>query len=200
MMVAATESEVLFETFLTDNRLPFIRVPVAETARPDFAVGAETPWGPIFFEVKEIAADDNFTKGQFGVSARIVGDHIRSKISESKKQMQFGARPGTPSILLIYNALDTIFHLFGTEDHDFKAAMLGELTLKIGTLSGALLDAGHGRNQSLRENQNTSFSALGHLAPVGGVMTVRLFPNLHAKVPLPTRIPACFQIVAQREV
>ena len=60
---------------------------------------------------------------------------------------------------------------------------------------GQILDASHGRNRSLREDQNTSFTALGHLAPRYGVLTVRLFPNEHAKLPLPTVLPPCFEIV-----
>lgn len=161
-----------------------------------FLVGAQTGCGPMFFEIKEITSDNKFAGGRFGVSTRTVGDHIRSKISQSTKQMKYGAKLGIPSILVVYNALDTKSHLFGTEDHDFKVAVLGELTLKIDTVSGALLSVGNGRNRSLREKQNTSFSALAHLVPSKGVTTARLFPNAHAKVPLPASLPACFQIVA----
>src|SRR5208282_5947969 len=96
-----TPSEVLFEQFLSDRGLPFERVPVADSPRPDYAVGDGTTWGPLMFEIKELREDDDF-RGQFGVSSRKVGAHIRSKISESKRQVQYGAKQGLPSILLIY--------------------------------------------------------------------------------------------------
>ena len=86
-----TSSETLFEQFLTDHELPFETVPVAVLPRPDYTVGGGTPWGPILFEVKELTEDEDFGRGQFSVSKRKVGEHIRRKISESKKQIQYGA-------------------------------------------------------------------------------------------------------------
>src|SRR5450755_4640545 len=59
------------------------------------------------------------------------GDHVRRIIDRSKKQIQYGAAQGIPSILLIYNSLDPVFQNFGTEDHDFTAAMYGEYTILI---------------------------------------------------------------------
>jgi hypothetical protein len=49
-------------------------------------------------------------------------------------KVQYGAKQGIPSVLLVYNNLDPL-HLFGTEDHDFIAAMYGEYTLS-STLRG----------------------------------------------------------------
>ena len=147
------------------------------------------------FEVKELREDDDFSREHFGVSSRKVGAHIRSKISESKRQVQYGAKQGVPSILLIYNVMDPSFHLFGTDDHDFTYAMHGDWAVVISRETHQILDAGHGRNRSFSADKNTSFTALGHLAPRYGVMTVRLFANKHAKVPLPLGLPPCFDIV-----
>ena len=57
----------------------------------------------IVFEVKELAEDSNFEVGQFTVSSRTVGNHIRKKIQKARKQIQASAKRGIPSILLIYN-------------------------------------------------------------------------------------------------
>jgi hypothetical protein len=190
-----TTSETLLEQFLTDHLLPFERIPVADSPRPDYAVGDGTPWGPIIFEVKELTEDDNFGQGDCKLSSRTVGDHIRSKINESRRQIQFGAEQGIPSVLLIYNALDP-FHRFGTEPHDFRAAMHGDWTLLFGVESRKILAEGYGRNSSFREGHNTSFAALGHLVPVQrGIIMVRLFLNEHAKVPMPDGLPSCFEII-----
>ena len=87
------------------------------------------------FEVKELAQDDNFgvvkdpSTPFIKSHSRTIGDHIRRRIHDSKKQVQYGARQGVPSILLIYNNIDPVFQMFATEDMDFTAAMYGEYTV-----------------------------------------------------------------------
>jgi hypothetical protein len=189
-----TKSEEVFEDFLSRHQLPFEPIPAAGSPRPDYLVTSGTV--KIIFEVKELTADENFTTEQFKVSSRIVGDHVRSKIAEAKKQIQWGTAQGIPSVLLIYNNLDTVFHMFGTEDHDFLCAMYGEYTLLLDKVTGE--SRGHvfyGRNQSFAEQKNTSFSALGHLSPQRGDIAVTLFENAFAKVPIPyAALPACFDL------
>jgi hypothetical protein len=188
-MVRKTTSETVFETFLRENNLPFEPIEVEDSPRPDYLVKiAETN---VFFEVKEIAEDANFKTGHLQVSSRTIGDHVRARIQESKKQVQFGARQGAPSVLLIYNNLDPI-HLFGTEDHDFIAAMYGAYTIVLEvprmiepSPDIKAVDYVHGKDQYLQETRNTSFSALGRLYPVRGKLEVTLFENVFAKVKLP---------------
>jgi len=141
-----TTSELAFEKFLTENALPFERIEEQQTPRPDYVVQIGDL--EILFEVKEIAEDENFTMEPMKVYSRIMGDHVRSKITESRRQLQYGAKQGIPSVLLVYNNLDAC-HLFGTEDHDFVAAMYGEYTLMIDVESMKQVDAFHGRNKSL---------------------------------------------------
>ena len=74
-------------------------------------------------------------------------------------------------------------------------AMHGDWTAVLSRETRQILDAGHGRNRSFSEDKNTSFTALGHLAPRRGIMTIRLFANKHAKVHLPVGLPPCFEIV-----
>lgn len=184
-----TTSELQFEKFLDENQLLFERVAEQKTPRPDYLV--QIGDAKVLFEVKEISEDDNFTKG---VYSRIVGDHIRSKINEAKRQIQYGASQGIPSVLLVYNNLDP-FHLFGTEDHDFITAMYGEYTIAIDRESMKAVDSYHGRNKSLHEAKNRSFSAVGRLYPVRGKLEVTLFENPFAKVKLPyDTLPSCFDV------
>jgi hypothetical protein len=51
----------------------------------------------------------------------------------------------------VYNNLDPL-HIFGTEDLDFIAAMYGEPTVLLSQNTGDVVDSFHGRNQSLRED------------------------------------------------
>jgi hypothetical protein len=186
-------SETLFEQFLTHQALLFEPVPVVEGARrPDYLVHMPAP---VLFEVKELTEDDRFGQGPHKLSHRTVGEHVRRKIEDSRGQIQYGKARGIPSVLLIYNALDPL-HLFGTEDHDFRAAMHGEWTLWLSRETGKTVAAGYGANRSLQPQKNTSFSALARMAPRSGAMTVRLFSNMHAKLPLPPDLPACFELAA----
>lgn len=193
-----TTSELAFEKFLTENALSFQRVEEQQSPRPDYLVQIGDL--KILFEVKEIAEDENFRTGPGEVYSRTLGDHVRSKITEARRQVQFGARQGIPSVLVVYNNLDPI-HLFGTEDQDFISAMYGAYTLLLDRKSLQLVDRFHGRNRSLGEEKNTSFSAVGRLSPncclgvTSGRLTVTLFENVFAKIKLPfDALPSCFEV------
>jgi hypothetical protein len=93
----------------------------------------------------------------------------------------------------IHNNLDPL-QLFGTERHDFVAAMYGEMTVVL--QSGKIFDSFQGRNSTLRENHNSSFSAVGHLrsSPAGAV--VEMYQNIFARNPLdPSAVPDCFGFI-----
>jgi hypothetical protein len=193
MSNSVTVSEAKFEEFLRTHGLPSERVVEAGTPRPDYRVTVGKLL--LMFEVKELSKDDNFRHGQFAVSSRTVGDHIRSKVKRARPQGKFGADRGIPSIMLVYNALDPM-HLFGTENHDFIDAMYGERTLGIQMATGQVLDDFQGRNKSFSQNKSAYFSALGRLMPRNGEMTVTLFENMFAAVPIPYEaLPPCFEVI-----
>ncbi|HDL01812.1 MAG TPA: hypothetical protein ENH23_06225 [candidate division Zixibacteria bacterium] len=161
--------------------------------RPDYLV--KTTKLEFAFEVKELAEDDNFKTELFEVSSRIVGEHVRKKIHDSRKQIQFAAKQGIPSILLIYNNLDP-WHSFGTENMDFISAMYGEYTLVIDKNTGKIVNSFQGQKQTLSEVKNTSFSAVGRLSPCDRQMKVTLFDNVFSKVKIQyEKLPSCFDII-----
>jgi len=183
-------AETLFESFCESNSLSWERVPVQETPTPDYVVLSNGQY--IYFEIKQIDEDDNF-KTSGSISSRTVGAHIRQRITYSKKQIQVGAKLGALSILLVYNNLDPL-QLFGTEQHDFIAAMYGEMTVEL--KESRIVDSYHGRNSSLRLDQNTSFSAVGHLRHSVAGPSVRLYENVFASNSLNTvLLPPCFEVV-----
>lgn len=188
-----TISEKIFENFLQENKLAFIKIKEGESPSPDYMV--EIGDLKIVFEVKELSKDDNFKTGQFLLSSRTVGEHIRKKILSAKKQIQVSAKEGIPSILLIYNDIDPM-HLFGTENMDFICAMYGEYTVSIDKNNGKIVDSYHDRNQSFAISKNTSFSAVGRLAPISGGMKVTLFENVFAKNKIEfSKLPSCFDVI-----
>jgi hypothetical protein len=192
-MSKPTQSELLFEQFLQFHGLPFERVPEGADRRPDYRINlTETS---LFFEVKELTKDDDYTRTPCVGSCRKVGDHIRAKISQAREQIQFGRKKGFPSILLLFNALDPS-QMFGTEAHDFRAAMYGDWTLDISCETGAIQNAYHGRNASFREDRNTSFGAVGLLQWRSGTICITLHENFHALVPVPfASLPTCFEVI-----
>lgn len=194
-----TKSERLFEEFLATNNLPFEKIEENTTPRPDYLVSAGG--SGVIFELKELAEDEHFgiikdtAYAHIKSSSRTVGDHIRKRIESSKKQIQFGAKQGIPSILLIYNNIDSVFQDFGTEPMDFAAAMYGAYTIVVNRENGSSSDWFNGRDQMLQETKNTSFGAIGHLCDRGGKTTVTLYENVFAKVKATySQLPACFDV------
>ncbi len=196
-----TQSEEVFERFLTENKIAFERVPetvnVIGGHRPDYHVHL----GPsgVLFEVKERTRDENF-----GVSDPEhpglksfdgeIGHHVRKVIQGAKKQVRYAADRGIPAALVIYNRIDPL-QMFGTDDPDFRAAMFGDLTLLMDRVDRSTTPLFHSRRDSLQENKNTSFSAVGRLCDRGEIPTMALFENPYAMIPLPFEaLPPCLNV------
>ena len=194
-----TKSESLFEGFLATNNLPFEKIAEDTTPRPDYRVSIGS--SGIIFELKELSEDENFGVVRDSVyphiksSSRTLGEHIRRRIESSKKQIQFGAKQGVPSILLIYNNIDPVFQDFGTEPMDFTAAMYGAYTIPMNRDTRTTSDWFNGKDQMLQESKNTSFSAVGHLCDREGRTTITLYENVFAKITVPyCQLPQCFDV------
>jgi len=127
--------------------------------------------------------------------SRTVGDHVRRRIERSNKQMQYGAKQGVPSVLLIYNNLDPILQMWGTEHLDFITATYGELTILLNRETRQRSELFTGKNQMLQRKKNTSFSAVGHSCDRGGQTTVTLFENIFSTVKIPyEELARCFEV------
>jgi hypothetical protein len=188
-----TKSEEIFEKFLIENNIEFEKIKEEGTPRPDYFVKISEL--KLAFEIKELAEDENFKTEPLAVSSHKVGEHIRKKIHNSKRQIQYAAKQGIPSILLIYNNIDPK-HLFGTENHDFIYAMYGDYTLILNKSTREITDSYHGKNKSLSEIKNTSFSAVGRLSPSCGKMKVTLFENVFSKIKIQyQKLPVCFDVI-----
>ena len=194
-----TKSETLFENWLAAQNLLFKKIQEATTPRPDYLVSVSDL--QIVFELKELTEDGHFNVVKdpaypnITSNSRILGDHVRRRIEHSKRQLQYGAHQGIPSILLIYNNLDPGLQMFGTEQGDFVAAMYGTPTILVNPQTLAASEVFNGKDSSLQPEKNTSFSAVGHLCDRGGTTTVTLFENTFAKVRIEyDRLPSCFDV------
>ncbi len=189
-MTIKTKSETIFEEFCNSNNIRWEKIAECDQPTPDYKVvlNAET----VIVEVKQIDEDDNFTEG---CGSRIIGDHIRAKINEARKQVKAASNERLPAILLIYNNLDPM-QMFGTEQHDFEVAMYGEMTIVINPKQHVITDSYHGRNQSLRHNKNTSFSAVGRLYQTNEGPVVRIYENIFSEYHLDySSLPKCIEVI-----
>lgn len=181
-----TKGEIVFEQFCALHRMAFERVDEGAQPTPDYVLVLGNKNAVV--EVKQIDEDQNFTSV---CGTRIIGAHVRAKINEARNQVRDAARNDKPAILLIYNNLDPL-QTFGTEQHDFVAAMYGEPTVMISVKTGEILDSFEGRNKSFRSGKNDSFSAVGLLRCTTVGPVVHLYENVYAKVPLEySDLPEC---------
>ncbi len=180
-----TKSEDLFEDFLHSNGVTFSRIEEVRekhAKRPDYLV--EIGDLKIMFEVKQLGDDDAEQAQLTGEWSSTPGAQLRKRINSSKKQIRFGTDQGIASVLLVNNT-DPVFQLRGTDEFDFRTAMYGELTMLIDRQAQETSEFFHGRHSEMQESKNTSFSAVGHLCNRGGMTTVTLWENAHAKVKIP---------------
>lgn len=200
--IMKTKSEEVFEAFLVANNIHFEKIEEVRekaTYRPDYLVTVGSH--QLVIELKEIDEDDDFEVVKdprcphIKSASRIIGDHVRRRIDGARKQIQYGAEQGIPALLLIYNNLDRVFQMFGTEDTDFIAAMYGEFTIQLNITSGDSSEIFNGKRRLLQESKNTSFSAIVRVSDLGGNTVVTLFENIFAKVKVPyEQLPPCFDI------
>jgi hypothetical protein len=175
-MSRPTESELLFEAFCGGNGIPYQRVTVGTAATPDYLV----TFGPtsVFVEIKQIDADT--FRRRDGVSSRQVGQHIRRKIGEARKQMRSASAAGRAAILLVHNNLDPLqlFWYRGTRLH------LRDVRRNDGRAGdGRVIDSSHGRNAKLRVAHNSAFSAIGHLFRARGGVAVSALREYLQSIP-----------------
>jgi hypothetical protein len=184
------KSELLFEGFCQHHGLDMSPIAIGPNPTPDYHVRFGE--AVVFVEIKQIESEGGINRD--GASSRIVGDHVRRKIVEARKQVQAASRAGYPTFLLIYNMVDEPFQSFGTERHDFIAAMYGEHTVRLsdGKVDGSF----HGKRSELQRAKNTSFGAVGHLRRTSGGAEVTLFENAYARNAVPFDVlPKCFDVV-----
>jgi hypothetical protein len=152
----------------------------------------------VYCEVKELAENSGFEfppPGEFRVHSITVGEHLRRLIARSKKQIQYGARLGVPSVLIVYNNMDPMQAL-GTDRHNFEAAMYGAYSVSINKKTGAISKSFSEKDKSFTEGMNTSFAAIAHLSDRSRALMLTLYENCFAKVPLPyDKLPPCIRVV-----
>lgn len=189
MSVALTDSEKLFERFLSEHGVPFERIPTGTSRTPDYLVTLKTK--QVAVEVTSIKGGVEFHDG--GSWSRTVGDAIREKITDKRTQLKWAEERNLASLLLMFDSQSLGLPRV-LEDMDFETAMYGERTFKINrkTLRSGLTF--NGQNKKLRADTNTHISSLGRINySFQQKLGVTIFPNLFAKIAIDkSEWPVCF--------
>lgn len=186
-MTVKTKGDTLFEEFCKSNNIRCAKIPECEQHTPDYSVVLNG--ATVFVEVKQIDEDVDFTAAS---GSRTTGAHVRAKINDARDQVKAVLNQRVPAILLIYNNLDPL-QMFGTQPHDFIAAMYGERTAAFNR-DNRTKGFYHGRNQSFRKDKNTSFSAVGSIYQAKTGPTVLIYENIYAEHRLDfSSLPDCIE-------
>jgi len=177
-MTYPTPSEALFEEFCQAHGLRYTDVPEGNSHTVDYLlhVGGVS----IAIEIETLENMRGWNPG--GVYTRTVGAHLRRKVADARKQIQAASKAGHPTLLLVHNAVDPS-QAFGTEQHDFLAAMYGDYSVRI--VNKRITDRYRDRSAALQRGRNTSFSGIGHLSTTPKGPRVHVYENVFARVPLP---------------
>jgi hypothetical protein len=175
-----TISERLFEKYCTENNIYFHRIDTSIVRTPDYELIIND--SKVIIEIKQIDRDNNETVLPLIGYSHKVGDKIRQKVIDSKKQIRKYSKDGYKTLLVIYNNMDGL-HLQHTEPMDFADAMYGERTilLKVNRTETQLIKSYFGKKKRFTESDNTSFSGIAHLKPEFGKLKLNIYKNTHAK-------------------
>jgi hypothetical protein len=187
-----TQSEQLFESFCRQHRIVCRRVAAASTRTPDYEIYLSRR--KVAVEVKEISPNRDEQKaqrlarlGQFVVVSSTPGDRVRGKISDAVPQLKASTKGRCSGLLVL---LDTGFVAEHTSPYNIRVAMHGFETHYLGVPRDRnqpvyLKDKDFGEGKKTTATQNTSLSAIAVLDPYSDQITLRVYHNPYARVPLP---------------
>lgn len=130
-MSMQTDSEILFERFCNETAIPYAPIPPEPEAgrqTPDYELHLQVP--PILAEIKQINLnpEDRALSRQLHETGTyafedLPGKRVRGKIPEAASQLKARAKPNQPTLLIIYNNVDTLRGF--TDPFQVMSAMYG---------------------------------------------------------------------------
>jgi hypothetical protein len=173
-MSMQTDSEILFERFCNETAIPYAPIPPEPEAgrqTPDYELHLQVP--PILAEIKQINLnpEDRALSRQLHETGTyafedLPGKRVRGKIPEAASQLKARAKPNQPTLLIIYNNVDTLRGF--TDPFQVMSAMYGvpEAVLVRNCTPIALQWSVFyrlGGNRGLTSEHNTTISAMAVL-------------------------------------
>lgn len=191
MTVTLTDSEKLFEQYLSQHDVPFERIPTGSSPTPDYLVTIKTK--QVAVEVTSIKSGLIFDDA--GGWSRTVGNAIRREITHKSNQLKWAKERKLSSLLLMFDSESPGFPRV-LEDMDFETAMYGARTFKINRQTLRSGQTYNGQNKKMRPNSNVHISCLGRINySFQQKLEVTIFSNLFADVKIEQADwPACFNL------
>lgn len=193
-----TKSEIKFEQFCNDHIIQFNRIDTGLTTTPDYHifVGSQK----IIVEVKELQANDDDKRALQDLKTQKstvwgihrVGDRIRYKLDDAKKQIEGRAKGICPSMLVLYDARP--FPVRGIFSYEILVAMYGweTIDLQVPEKLGEPVTFGEhrfGKGKKFREGVHTYISSLAILSEgKPDSLHLDIYLNDYADKPLPYEI------------
>jgi hypothetical protein len=189
--VKLTDSEILFEQFLTQHAVPFDRIPTGTERTPDYLLTLQSKH--LAVEVTSVRRGLVFHEG--GSWSRTLGDAVRREITHKRSQLKWASERELPSLLLMFDSESPGYPRL-LEDMDFETAMYGARTLTMNRKSKRSGPIFNGKNRKLRHDTNTHISSLGRINySFQRQIEVTVFPNLYADIGVDSfDWPSCFKV------
>lgn len=198
-MSIRTESEILFEKFCRETGIPFTPIspePRAGRRTPDYELHVQEP--AILAEVKQIDSNPEDKEllrrlqenGSYEFQG-LPGKRVRRKIRDAASQLKARAKPGQPTLLVVYNNVDVLRVFTGPDS--MMSAMYGVHEVVFTTICDPAgrqrrVSRRLGRNRQLTPQHNTTISAVAVLfeGPEGPYLVV--YHNRFASNPIPPKV------------
>ena len=190
-----TESEIKFEQFCNAQNIKFDRINMGQARTPDYDIFVNSQ--KIVVEVKELQANDEDKKAvqdwEIQKSAiwgsRRIGDRIRYKLDDAKRQIEVRAKGICPSMLFLYD--DRPFPVRGIFSYEILVAMYGWETIDLHApekLGEPVTFGKHrfGKGKKFHERVHTYISGLAILSEsTSDSLHLAIYVNDYADKPLP---------------
>jgi hypothetical protein len=190
-----TDSELKFERFCAARDIPFKKIQAGHSTTPDYEIVVNSQ--KIVVEVKEIDLNDNDkkalqqmeTKTIFVWGSGPVGNRVRYKIDDAKRQLESRAMGICPSILVLYDKRPQ--PVGGIFSYEILVAMYGCETIELhmpSSLEEPLKFGKHrfGNGKKFRPGVHTYISGLAVLSDsTSNSFRLDVYVNDFADKPLP---------------
>ena len=190
-----TESEIKFEQFCNAHKIKFDKIDTGQSPTPDYDIFVNSQ--KIVVEVKELQANDEDKKALQDIEIQKsaiwvihrVGDKIRYKLGDAKRQLEGRAKGICPSMLVLYD--DRPFPVRGIFSYEILVAMYGweTIDLHIPEKLGEPVTFGKhrfGKGKKFRKGVHTYISGLAILSEsTSDLLHLDIYLNDYADKPLP---------------
>ena len=186
-----TDAEVLFERFCRNLGIDFERLPEGPELTPDYVLHFQAV--KVAIEVKQLeptAADEKLLEMGSGPNAAgsiVDMTRIRNSLLKGSKQLKSLTQKRFPGMVVLYDATAGLGgYLHGDS---IAVSMYGMDQLIVGapkdpTQEPRILGTSLGGNRVTTEDQNTTLSAVAALRRHLDELSLDIFHNCHAAVPL----------------